>query len=84
MVKTTIELPDATFRLAKTVAAARGMSLKTFFTQALEEQLRRTAKDAQAPWMGGFGALAELADENRRVLHAIGQEFETLSTEDLA
>ena len=82
--KTTIELPDATFRRAKTAAAARGMSLKAFFTQALEEQLRRKAKDGQAPWMGGFGELAELADENRRVLDAIGQEFETLSPEDLA
>ena len=34
--KTTIDLPDATFRQVKTVAAARGMTLKRFLTEALE------------------------------------------------
>ena len=43
--KTTIELPDATFRRAKTLAAGRGMTLKRFFTEALEEQLRRCASE---------------------------------------
>ena len=41
--KTTIDLPDATFRQAKTVAAARGMTLKRLLTEALEERLRRCA-----------------------------------------
>ena len=34
--------------------------------------------------MDGFGALSDLADENRRVLHVIEQEFETPAPEDLA
>ena len=38
----------------------------------------------EAPWMDGFGALSDLSDENRRVLHVIEQEFETLAPEDLA
>ncbi len=82
--KTTIELPDATFRRAKALAASRGMTLKRFFTEALEEQLRRCSSDTEAPWMVGFGKLSDFSDENRRILSVIEQEFETLSPEDLA
>ena len=32
--------------------------------------------------MAGFGALSDLADENRRVLAIIENEFESLSPED--
>ncbi|MCY4613964.1 MAG: hypothetical protein OXB94_10145 [Nitrospira sp.] len=81
--KTTIELPDATFRQAKALAAGRGMTLKRFFTEALEEQFRRCSGNTEAPWMAGFGALSDLSDENRRVLTVIEQEFETLSPEDI-
>ena len=44
--KTTIELPDAAFRQAKAIAASRGLTLKQFFTDALEDKLRRCAADA--------------------------------------
>ena len=86
--KTTIELPDATFRHAKTVAAASGITLKQFFTEALEERLRRGAVEtrnggAEPPWMAGFGALADMADENRHILKLIEEEFEKLSPEHL-
>ena len=87
--KTTIELPDATFRQAKTLATARGVTLKRFFTEALDEHLRRCtggnrAGGKEAPWMAGFGALSDLAEENRHVLGVIEQEFETVTPEDLA
>lgn len=84
--KTTIELPEATFRRAKALAAGRGMTLKRFFTEAIEEQIRRCAgaRRTEAPWMAGFGALSDLSDENRHVLSLIEEEFETLSPEDLA
>lgn len=87
--KTTIELPDVTFRQAKALAIARGVSLKRFFTEALDEHLRRCdgelgAGRAEAPWMAGFGALLDLADENRRILGMIEQEFGTISPEDVA
>ena len=29
----------------------------------------------EPPWMAGFGALSDLADENRRVLDVIENEF---------
>lgn len=81
--KTTVDLPDATFRQAKSVAAARGMTLKRFLTEALEERLRRCAAEigggVEPPWMDGFGALSDIADESRHVLDLIEDEFETLS-----
>lgn len=87
--KTTVEVPDSAFRQAKAFAASQGQTLKQFFTEALEEKLRRcsrsqTADSTSAPWMAGFGQLADLADENQRVLQAIEEEFETLEPEDLA
>ena len=87
--KTTIELPDNAFQQAKVLAASRGMTLKRFFTNALEEELRRCARarpssEEAVPWMAGFGALADLSNENRRILSAIEEEFEKLSPEDIA
>ena len=87
--KTTIELPDAMFRQAKTLAAARGVSLKHFFTEVLEEQLRRGTTgnhsgNGQRPWMATFGELSDLGDEHWRVLGIIEEEFERLETEDFA
>ena len=34
--RTTIELPDPLFRVAKTLASEKGLSLKEFFTEALD------------------------------------------------
>ncbi len=87
--KTTIELPDALFRQAKAHAAARGVTLKQFFTVALREQLRRGAErepgeNAEPPWMAGFGGLSDLGEDHRRVREAIEDEFESLDPEDLA
>ncbi|MYG52674.1 MAG: hypothetical protein F4204_10110 [Rhodospirillaceae bacterium] len=84
--KTTVELPDALFRQAEALAAARGVTLREFIAEAVEEQIRRCprevrAGDTEPPWMAGFGALSDLADENRRVLAAIGAEFERLPSE---
>ena len=86
--KTTVELPDAVFRQAKAVSAARGTSLKRFFTEAVEEQLRRSkgnvgAEDNDPPWMAGFGALADLSEESSRILGVIEEEFERVGPDDL-
>ena len=87
--KTTIEIPDVMFRQAKALAAARGVTLKRLFTEALAEHLKcrtpgNTIDNAEPPWMAGFGALSDLSDENRRVLDVIEEEFERLSPEELA
>ena len=87
MMKTTIELPEPAYRQAEFLATSRGMTLKQFFTEALEEIFRRCAGEdssREAPWMAGFGALSYLAGENRRVQGVIGEEFETLASDDAA
>ncbi|NOX98840.1 MAG: hypothetical protein GXP30_03760 [Verrucomicrobia bacterium] len=38
--KTTLELPDTAFRQVKALAASRGITLKQFFSEALEEKLK--------------------------------------------
>jgi hypothetical protein len=35
--RTTVELPDPLFRVAKALAAEKGISLKDFFTEALKK-----------------------------------------------
>lgn len=83
--KTTLEIPDSTFRRAKMMAAARGISVKQLFTEALEEKLRRSAKVSRAarpPWMKGFGALADLRTENARIMALLEEEFEQIEPED--
>ena len=87
LVKTTVDIPDVMFRQVKALAAARGVTLRRFFTEALEEQLRRGTGGNHAgrpPWMDGFGALSDLADEHRLVLDMIDEGFEKLTSEDLA
>lgn len=87
--KTTLELPDTAFRQAKAFAASQGVTLKQFFAEALEEKLKRCGRNKQsgrengAPWMTGFGKLADLANENKHVLKAIDEEFETPDPEDI-
>ena len=86
--KTTIEIPEATFRQAKTFAAAQGITLKQLITEALERRLKRALGagdnvDDAPPWMAGYGALSHMTGENRRVLGLIEEEFEKLHPEDM-
>ena len=65
------------------------MTVKRFSTEAPQGNLRRNASgggtgDEEPPWMAGFGALSDLAAENRRVLALIEDEFERLPPEDAA
>ena len=87
--KTTVEIPDTVFQQSKALAAARGVTLKRFFTEALEEKLLRctaggSAANNEPPWMAGFGALSDIADESRRVLDIIESEFERIPPEGAA
>lgn len=79
--KTAVELDEATFREAKVVATSHGMTLDQFVTEAVQERLRRCTREAHHQdkdplWMAGFGVLADLKNENRRVLRMIDEEFE--------
>jgi hypothetical protein len=83
-VKTTVEIPDAQFRQAKTAAAQQGASLKDLFAEALREQLRRKAggKPSDRPWMRAFGRLRTLRRENRRLEGVVAAEFERIDVEE--
>ena len=78
--KTTIELPDPVFRHAKAAAAERGQSLEDFFTEAVEDRLRRQGRleTGAKPWEKAFGALRDLHRETLRIDRLIAAEFETV------
>jgi hypothetical protein len=82
--KTTIDIPDELFRLAKARASLGGISLRQFVTDTLRARLEREEKRARAadpPWMKGFGGLADLAAETARIRALIEEEFESIETE---
>ncbi len=84
-VKTTLELPEQSFRKAKAIAASRGITLKAFFSEALEEKLQRTTSDLSdgKPWMQGFGELAHLREETKNILSNIEDEFGQIEPEEI-
>jgi len=80
-VKTTLEIPNDLFRQAKAAAALEGISLRQMVTDTLRERLNSSnRKEAAPPWMKGFGGLAKLSVETRRIESLIQEEFE--QTED--
>ena len=86
--KTTLDLPEVALRRAQAAADDHGMTLQQFVAEALDEKLCRVSvsapsgRDADPPWMAGFGALADLREENRRIEALIEDEFEKLPAED--
>lgn len=78
--KTTLEMPDATLRKAKAKAAERGIPLRQFVTEAVEEKL--AAPTPGKPWMEGFGKLRHLHKETERINQVIEEEFEQIEPED--
>jgi hypothetical protein len=81
-VKTTLEMPDPIFRKAKAKAAADGIPLRQFVTEAVAEKLRAGNLAGDKPWMKGFGGLKHLHKENLRIERIIEEEFEKIDPED--
>jgi hypothetical protein len=86
--KTTLDIPDPIFRQAKARAALRGVSLRQFVTEALQEKVASATpprkNPAQPPWMRSFGALADIREETRLIDATIAEAFETLDEDDRA
>ena len=80
--KTTLEIPDAIFRRAKALAAARGIPLREFVTEAVEMRLRERAPGAAPAWKEMWGGLASLHAETARVNRRIEEAFERIDDED--
>ena len=81
--KTTLEIPDPVFRKAKARAAERGIPLRQYVTEAVQEKLASTTAPASPkPWMQTFGKLSHLHDETVRIQKIIDEEFEQIEPED--
>jgi hypothetical protein len=83
-VKTTLEIPDTTFRKAKARAAQLGIPLREFITRAVEEKLSAREALTERPWMKFAGALADIRPETRRIARIIEEEFGQIEPEDRA
>ncbi len=79
--KTTLEIPDAVFRRAKSVAARRGIALREFVTEAVKDKLAHSDKAADKPWMAAFGKLRRLRKETARINRLMEEEFEQVEAE---
>ena len=80
--KTTLEIPDPVFRRAKSVAAARGIPLREFVTEAVKDKLATDAKASEKPWIAAFGKLRHLRKDTSRINRLVEQEFEQIEDED--
>jgi hypothetical protein len=80
-VKTTIEIPDALFRRAKSAAAERGIPLRALVSEALTDKLRGRAGEDK-PWLKTFGELRSLRNETARINRIIEEEFGRIDPED--
>jgi hypothetical protein len=80
--KTTLEIPDPTFRKAKATAGALGIPMREFITQAVEEKLSAGAHRKGKPWLECAGELSHLHRETTRIQKIIEEEFEQIEPED--
>ena len=80
--KATLEIPDPIFRKAKAKAAERGIPLRQFVTEAVEDKLRAGEANGDKPWMKMVGGLKHLHKENLRIERIIEEEFEKIDPEE--
>jgi hypothetical protein len=80
--KTTMEIPDAIFRRAKSIAAQRGIAFRAFVTEAVEEKLAGASQKGEKPWVRLAGGLKHLRKETVRINAMIKNEFEKIEPED--
>lgn len=77
--KTTLEIPEFLFRRAKSVAAARGIPLRQFVTEAVQEKLKTTSQER--PWMKHVGKLKHLRKERKQIEKRVEGAFERIDRE---
>lgn len=77
--KTTLEIPDFLFRRAKSVAAERGILLRQFVTEAIQEKLKTSPQER--PWMKHMGRLKHLRRERTQIEKRVEKAFEKIDRE---
>lgn len=75
-----MEIPDPVFRKAKAEAAQRGIPLRQFVTEAMQEKLS-AVKPADKPWMKAAGKLRHLHNETVRIQRITNEEFGQIEPE---
>lgn len=80
--KTTLEIPDFLFRRAKSVAAQRGIPLRQFVTEAVQDKLNTKPGSFERPWMKHMGKLKRLHKETSRIEKRIEDAFEQIDREN--
>jgi hypothetical protein len=78
-VKTTLEIPDFLFRRAKSVAAERGIPLRQFVTEAVQDKLKTTS--TERPWMRHLGKLKNLHKERSQIEKRVEEAFGKIDRE---
>lgn len=79
--KTTLEIPDAVFRRAKSAAAERGIPLREFVTEAVKDKLAAASKGTGKPWVKHMGKLKHLRRETARINRIIEEDSEQIDAE---
>lgn len=79
--KTTLEIPDSVFRRAKSVAAARGIPLREFVTEAVKDKLAADIQAGEKPWLRHMGKLKRLRKETLRINRLIEEDSEKIDAE---
>lgn len=80
--KTTLEIPDALFRRAKSLAAERGIPFRQLVTEAVQDKLKSPSNSMARPWMNTFGKLRRLRKETVKINRTIEEEFDHTERED--
>jgi hypothetical protein len=76
--KTTLEIPDAVLRRAKSMAAERRIPFCKLVTEALKDKLAAEAKAAEKPWLKYLGKLRHLHKETVRINSLIEEDSEKI------
>jgi hypothetical protein len=79
--KTTLEIPDAVFRRAKSAAAARGVPFREFVTEAVKDKLAPKTRAEKKPWMKFVGKLKYLSKETARINRLMEEDSEKIDPE---
>ena len=79
--KTTLEIPDAIFRRAKSYAAERGIPLREFVTEAVKDKLAANTQAGDKPWVKHMGKLKRLRKETLQINRLIEEDSEKIDPE---
>ena len=83
--RTTIDLPDPLFREVKATAAMKGMRLKDYISEALQDKLNMKPNPAEKPWMKFAGIAAndpEMLEELKRIEQIVDENFGQIEEEE--